>query len=75
MDGVDLQFEDAALEVIAAKAMEKKTGARALRSILEECMLDLMYEVPKDSNIGRVIITKDYLEGHGGPGIELRSQL
>jgi ATP-dependent Clp protease ATP-binding subunit ClpX len=38
-------------------------------------MLDLMYEVPKDSNIGRVIITKDYLEGHGGPGIELRSQL
>ncbi|MBP5292371.1 MAG: ATP-dependent Clp protease ATP-binding subunit ClpX [Lachnospiraceae bacterium] len=75
MDEVDLQFEDAALEVIAEKALEKKTGARALRSILEECMLDLMYEIPKDSNIGRVIITKDYLEGHGGPGIELRSQL
>lgn len=75
MDEVDLQFEDEALEVIAERAMEKKTGARALRSILEECMLDLMYEIPKDSNIGRVIITKAYLEGHGGPGIEFRSQL
>ena len=75
MDEVQLLFEDEALEVIADRAMEKKTGARALRSILEECMLDLMYEIPKDSNIGRVTITKAYLENHGGPIIELRSVL
>ena len=72
MDEVDLSFEPEALEAIAEKALEKKTGARALRAILEEIMLDIMYEIPKDDNIGRVIITKNFIEGNGGPIIELR---
>ncbi len=72
MDEVDLQFVPEALEAIAAKALEKKTGARALRAILEELMLDIMYEIPKDENIGRVIITRDYIEGRGVPVIEMR---
>ncbi|MBR5765885.1 MAG: hypothetical protein IKX95_03780, partial [Lachnospiraceae bacterium] len=46
--------------------------ARALRSIIEELMLDIMYEIPKDDNIGRVTITKDYILGTGGPVIDLR---
>lgn len=75
LDEVDLQFSDDALEAIAAKAMEKKTGARALRSIIEEFMLDIMYEIPKDDNIGRVTITKDYIENTGGPMIEMRGAL
>ena len=75
MDEVDLVFEDGALEVIAEKALEQDTGARALRAVIEEFMLDIMYEIPKDPNIGRVIITADYLRGKGGPGIEFRGQL
>ncbi len=72
MDEVELIFEDSALEAIAKKALEKKTGARALRAILEEYMLDIMYEIPKDSNIGRVTITGDYIEKKGSPIIEIR---
>lgn len=72
LDEVDLEFAPDALEAIAEKAMEKKTGARALRAILEELMLDIMYEIPKDDNIGRVIITRDYIEGKGVPVIEMR---
>ena len=49
--------------------MEKDTGARALRAIIEEFMLDIMYEIPKDENIGQVIITEDYIEKKGGPRI------
>ena len=75
MDEVELRFDDDALEVIAQKALEKDTGARALRAILEEYMLDIMYEIPKDANIGRVTITKEYLEHTGGPRIELRGQI
>ncbi len=72
LDEVDLEFAPDALEVIAEKALEKKTGARALRAILEDIMLDIMYEIPKDDNIGRVIITRDYIEGKGVPVIEMR---
>ena len=75
MDEVQLEFEDGALELIAEKALERSTGARALRAILEEYMLDIMYEIPKDDAIGRVTITRDYLEHKGGPKIELRSAL
>ena len=49
------------------------TRARALRSIIEEFMLDIMYEIPKDENIGKVTITRAYVEGKGGPMIEIRS--
>ena len=73
MDEVDLVFTDDALLQIAKKALEKETGARALRSIIEEIMLDIMYEIPKDDNIGRVTITSDYLDKKGSPLIEMRA--
>lgn len=73
LDEVKLEFTDDALEAIAEKAMERDTGARALRSIIEEFMLDIMYEIPKDDNIGRVTITREYIEGTGGPIIDIRS--
>lgn len=72
LDEVQLVFEEGALEAIAEKAMKKDIGARALRSIIEEFMLDIMYEIPKDDNIGRVTITRAYIEGTGGPVIEMR---
>ena len=74
LDEVKLEFEEDALRAIAAKAMERKTGARALRAILEEYMLDIMYEIPKDDSIGEVVITKGYIEGNGAPKILLRGQ-
>lgn len=73
LDEVELIFDDSAIEAIAKKALERKTGARALRAILEDFMLDIMYEIPKDDNIGRVTITGDYIEGKGAPVIEMRS--
>ena len=72
LDEVDLQFDDGALEAIARRAIAKKTGARALRSIIEELMLDIMFQIPKDDNIGRVTITQGYVENTGGPLIEMR---
>ena len=72
LDEVELRFDDSALQAIAKRAMEKKTGARALRSIIEEIMLDIMYEIPKDDNIGRVTITEDYILNKGLPIIEMR---
>lgn len=74
LDEVQLNFEQGALEAIAEKAMERDTGARALRAIIEEFMLDIMYEIPKDDNIGTVTITREYIEGTGGPLIEIRNQ-
>ena len=73
LDEVDLQFDEDALRAIAKKALEKDTGARGLRSVIEEFMLDIMYEIPKDDNIGTVTITKEYVEGTGGPRIGIRS--
>ena len=74
LDEVKLDYEEDALHAIAAKALEKHTGARGLRAILEEYMLDIMYEIPKDDSIGQVIITREYIEGTGGPRILLRGQ-
>ncbi|EGB94604.1 ATP-dependent Clp protease ATP-binding subunit ClpX [Clostridium sp. D5] len=74
LDEVNLEFDEGALEAIAEKAMKKNTGARALRAIIEEFMLDIMYEIPKDDNIGQVTITRQYIEGTGGPIIQLRGQ-
>jgi len=73
MDEVELIFSEDALEAVAEKALEKKLGARALRAIIEEFMLDIMYEIPKDNNIGRVTITREYIEGKGSPIVEMRS--
>ena len=72
MDEVNLNFDDDALEWIAEQALKKDTGARALRAIIEEFMLDIMFEIPKDPEIGSVTITRVYLEKHGGPRIEMR---
>ena len=74
LDEVRLEFDDDALEAIAEKAIKKDTGARALRAIIEEFMLDIMYEIPKDDSIGEVTITRAYIEGTGGPVIRLRGQ-
>ena len=72
LDEVNLVFDDEAVTAIAKKAVEKKTGARALRAIIEEFMLDIMYEIPKDDMIGQVTITKDYIEKKGSPLITMR---
>lgn len=72
LDEVKLEFEEEALHAIAKQAKEKKVGARALRAIIEDFMLDIMYEIPKDDNIGKVIITKEYIEKKGGPVIMMR---
>lgn len=72
LDEVELNFDEEALDAIAEKALERKTGARALRAIIEEFMLDIMYEIPKDESIGRVTITGAYIEKKGAPRIEMR---
>ncbi len=74
LDEVKLEFEEGALRAIARKAMKKDTGARALRAIIEEFMLDIMFEIPKDDSIGQVTITEGYINGTGGPVISLRGQ-
>ena len=74
LDEVKLDFDGDALRAIARKAMKKDTGARALRAIIEDFMLDIMYEIPKDDSIGQVTITESYIEGTGGPVITLRGQ-
>ncbi|MCI8300265.1 MAG: ATP-dependent Clp protease ATP-binding subunit ClpX [Lachnospiraceae bacterium] len=75
IDEVKLEFEENALHAIARKAKKKDVGARALRAIIEEFMLDIMYEIPKDDNIGKVTITEDYIENKGGPVISMRGCL
>ena len=72
LDEVKLVFEDEALDWVAQEALKRETGARALRAIIEDFMLDIMYEVPKDSGIGTVVVTRGYLEKNGGPRIEMR---
>ena len=72
LDEVRLDFENEALHAIAKKALEKDTGARGLRAVLEDMMLDIMYEIPKDESIGQVIITRSYIEGTGTPIIVMR---
>ena len=72
MDEVELIFEDDALEEIAAKALERKIGARGLRSILESTMMDVMYRIPSDDTIGSVTITKAAVNGEAEPVITHR---
>ena len=72
MDNVELSFEQDAIEAIADKALERKTGARGLRSIMESVMMDTMYEIPSDSTIGICTITKDVVEGKSAPELVYR---
>lgn len=69
-DNVELEFDQDALEEIAKKAIERKTGARGLRSIIEETMMDVMFEVPSQENVKRVRVTKDAVDGKEKPLLE-----
>ena len=69
LDGVDLEFKDEALEQVARKALERKTGARGLRAIMEKALMDLMYKTPSDNTIRKCVITKDVVDGTGLPEI------
>ena len=62
LDGVGLEFDQEAIETIADKALERETGARGLRAIMENAMLDLMYRIPSDESISRCVITRDMIE-------------
>jgi ATP-dependent Clp protease ATP-binding subunit ClpX len=73
IDEVDLEFTDEAVELIAKKSFERKTGARGLRSILESIMNETMYEIPSDDTISKCIITKEVVEEKAKPLIEYRS--
>ncbi|MBQ6874510.1 MAG: ATP-dependent protease ATP-binding subunit ClpX [Clostridia bacterium] len=70
LDGVELEFEDDALLEIAKKTLENNTGARGLRSVIEKLLLDYMYDIPGDSTVNRLVITKECVEGTGEPRIE-----
>ncbi|MGX8719469.1 MAG: ATP-dependent Clp protease ATP-binding subunit ClpX [Eubacteriales bacterium] len=75
MDGVDLVFEQEALQAIADRAIERKIGARGLRSILEAVMTDFMYEVPSDNSIQRITITAPFVRGEGEAIVEREKDL
>lgn len=74
LDNVQLEFEEEAVRAIAKRSVERNTGARGLRAIMEETMMDAMFEIPSDSTIAKCIITKDAVEGTGKPIIEYRSE-
>ncbi len=67
LDGVELEFDDGAAEAVAELALERKTGARGLRSIFENAMMNLMYELPSRDDVKKVIITGDYIKGKADP--------
>ena len=69
MDDVALTFEDEAVVAIAQKAFERKTGARGLRSIMEEVLMDTMYTIPSDETIEECVITKAVVDGESTPAI------
>lgn len=69
LDGVDLEFEDAAIEAVADKSLKRKTGARGLRAILEKAMMDMMYNIPSEENVESCIVTEDVIDGIGEPVI------
>lgn len=72
LDGIELKFEEGALEAIADKSMERKTGARGLRAIMESVLMDIMYTSPSDESISSCTITKEVVEGKEPPALEHR---
>ena len=72
LDGVELNFEESALDEVANIAMERKTGARGLRAIMENCMMDIMYKVPSDETIKSCTVTRDVLKNLDGPVFEYK---
>ena len=75
IEGVDLEFEHEALVAIAEKALEMKTGARGLRGIIEDLMMDLMFDVPSQPEVSKVIVTREFVEGKGEPKIERNKEI
>jgi ATP-dependent Clp protease ATP-binding subunit ClpX len=73
LDKVDLEFTDDALEIVADLAMKQKTGARGLRTIIEDVLLDVMYEIPSRADVKRCVVTGDVIRSKGAPVLELRS--
>ncbi len=69
LDGVKLEFDEEAIRAVATKAIKLNTGARGLRSILEKSMLDIMYDIPQDKTIEKIVVTKDTIEGLSRPFI------
>ena len=74
LDEVELEFTAEAVEVIARKSFERKTGARGLRSIMESVMMDVMYTIPSDDTIAKCIITSESVEGTEAPVIQYRTE-
>jgi ATP-dependent Clp protease ATP-binding subunit ClpX len=72
LDGVELEIEDEAILRVAEKALERKTGARGLRSIMEHVMTDIMYEIPSRDDIRKCIITRGTIDYNSGPALVLR---
>jgi ATP-dependent Clp protease ATP-binding subunit ClpX len=73
IDGVDLEFTDGALEAVAEKSFERKTGARGLRAIMEDVLMDIMYKVPSDDSIGRVTVDENVVKKGEDPKIDYRT--
>lgn len=73
LDGIELDFQDAAIEAIADKSLERKTGARGLRAIMESTLMELMYRIPSDETIKKCTITKEAVDKTGEPLIEYKS--
>lgn len=73
-DEVDLEVTEEAVRAIAKKSLERKTGARGLRSIMEKAMMDIMYKIPSDDTIAKCIVTEDSINNNGEPVIEYRTQ-
>ncbi|HQH81289.1 MAG TPA: ATP-dependent Clp protease ATP-binding subunit ClpX, partial [bacterium] len=69
LDGVELEFTDAAMTAIASKAMKRGTGARALKSVIEQVMLDIMYDIPAMTNVEKVVINEDVISNNASPKI------
>ena len=67
LDGVDLEFMDDALQAIAEEALHRNTGARGLRAIIEEILLEVMYAIPSRIDVTKVVITKDVIEKKENP--------
>ena len=69
LDGIELEFQEDALKEVAHVAMEKKTGARGLRAILEQTMLDVMYDIPSNEKVNKVVVTLDAIKGSAPPEV------
>ncbi|MBC6004209.1 ATP-dependent Clp protease ATP-binding subunit ClpX [uncultured Clostridium sp.] len=74
LDGVELEFEDSALRAIAKKAIERNTGARGLRSIVENIMMDIMYEIPSRDDVKKIILTEESVKEEAQPVIVLKGE-